>query len=379
VVYAAEQPAIGLLVPGDAGEATSMRQGAILGVEDANQSAGSKLRLVVRGRPGQWGTEGDEAVALALDDGALAIIAPSSGTATHQVLQVAGRTRVPVVSLCADSSVTEAGIPWAVRIAPSTVEEARLIFKQCNEVLNTGNYGVQEVRSSQRSASSAGEDRTCPVRWAAVVPSDRAGREAARDLERATREAGCRIQQPIRLPTVEADWEGLINGLRSAKGILLWADASSAGKLARELRRAGYGGLLAGPGSLDSTAFVQAAGSAAEGVMAACIALDQQAIQRQSRFEAEYRKHFGQEPDRVALLAHDAALLLGKLVQESDVQPLYRRFAGALEVPGASGTLRFDRQGNRLTRLELRVCRHGRFQPLTDDSACAQHGAKRRL
>ena len=112
--------AIGLLLPPDAVEAASLRQGASLGVEMANRSSGPKVRLVLRGRPGQWGTEGGEAAALALDEGVAGIVTPSAGTAAHEILQVSGRTRVPVISLCPDSSVTAAGVPWVVRILPRT-------------------------------------------------------------------------------------------------------------------------------------------------------------------------------------------------------------------------------------------------------------------
>ena len=65
---------------------------------------------------------------MVLDDGAQALIAPPNGAATHLALQVAGRTAVPVISLCADSSVSRTGVPWMVRIAPTTIEEARFLL-----------------------------------------------------------------------------------------------------------------------------------------------------------------------------------------------------------------------------------------------------------
>ena len=65
---------------------------------------------------------------MVLDDEACGLIAPPSGAASHLSLQVAGRTAVPVISLCPDASVTKAGIPWMIRIVPETREEARLLF-----------------------------------------------------------------------------------------------------------------------------------------------------------------------------------------------------------------------------------------------------------
>jgi len=63
---------IGLLVPPEEPGAASLRDGATLGVELANQSPGPSIRLIIRGRTGQWGADGVEAARMATDDGALA-------------------------------------------------------------------------------------------------------------------------------------------------------------------------------------------------------------------------------------------------------------------------------------------------------------------
>ena len=85
---------IGLLVPPEEPEAASLRDGVTLGVERANQSPGPRVSLVIRGRAGQWGADGVEAARMVTDDGALGLIAPPDGAASHLVLQVSGRTAV---------------------------------------------------------------------------------------------------------------------------------------------------------------------------------------------------------------------------------------------------------------------------------------------
>src|ERR1700690_264550 len=65
---------IGLLVPPEEPEAASLRDGATLGVELANQSPGPRVSLVIRGRIGQWGADGVEAARMVTDDGALGLI-----------------------------------------------------------------------------------------------------------------------------------------------------------------------------------------------------------------------------------------------------------------------------------------------------------------
>ena len=163
---------IGLLVPPEEPGAASLRDGATLGVELANQSPGPQVRLVIRGRTGQWGADGVEAARMVTDDGALGLIAPPDGAATHLVLQVSGRTAVPVITLSADSSVSQTGVPWMARIVPRTIEEAKMLF--------TG------IHASH---------------WTAVIPDGRAGREAARDLNAATN-SNCSIEKMIEVKPV---------------------------------------------------------------------------------------------------------------------------------------------------------------------------------
>ena len=148
---------LGLLLPPEEAEAASLRDGVLLAVEDANASAGPRVNLAIRGRTGQWGADAVEAARMVIDDGAQALIAPPDGGATHLALQVAGRTTTPVVSLCPDSSVTKTGVPWMLRIAPTTIAEARFLLASLN---------------SQTSS---------PPQWVAVVPD---GTRRTRDFAR---------------------------------------------------------------------------------------------------------------------------------------------------------------------------------------------------
>ena len=159
---------IGLLVPPEEPQAASLRDGATLGVELANQSPGPQVRLVIRGRTGQWGADGVEAARMVTDDGALGLIAPPDGAASHLVLQVSGRTAVPVITLSANSSVSQTGVPWMARIVPRTIEEAKTLFTRI------------------------------PARhWTAVVCDGRGGRESARDLGEAATNSGRTLEKII--------------------------------------------------------------------------------------------------------------------------------------------------------------------------------------
>jgi branched-chain amino acid transport system substrate-binding protein len=327
---------IGLLVPPEEPGAASLRDGATLGVELANQSPGSRVRLVIRGRTGQWGADGVEAARMVTDDGALGLIAPPDGAATHLVLQVSGRTAVPVITLSADSSVSQTGVPWMARIVPRTVDEAKTLF--------TG------IHASH---------------WVAVIPDGRAGREAARDLNEAATNSGCFIEKIIEVN------RSFTNAARLGKqilknhpdAVLLWLDPATAGTLAKSLRAAGFTGTLAGPGRLRSADFAAAAGGAMDGLMVPAPTLEKDAITAFQHFTEAFRGRYGHEPDATAAAACDAATLLIHILKQTGDRPAHEAFPLGFSFAGATGILAFDSQGNRKVNLQLLEAHGGQFVP----------------
>lgn len=315
---------LGMLLPPEEPQAVSIRQGALAAVAQANEERGERVRLAVRGRKGAWGSDAAEAARLLEDDGAVALVAPPGGAPSHLTLQVAGRTGVPVVSLCPDTSVTRTALPWMVRIAPSTVDEARAIFAKL------------------------------PVRsWLAFVPAGRAGREATHDLVEAARGTGAAVQGKELV--AELMEPSALKGLLStagAGGILLWLDPAAAGRLARSARTAGFAGPLAGPSWLASAAFAAEAGAAADGVLLPSFASNGGAAR--AAFERKYRELFHAEPDEVAALAHDAVALLIRLTRERGADGARRAFPIGETISGATGLLSFDPRGNRVVSLDIR-------------------------
>lgn len=332
---------IGLVLPPGEPEAESIRRGAEIGVRLAGRRLGREVELIVRGSPGQWGTEGDDAVALALDAGAQALVAPTLGTTVHLVEQVAGRTRIPVVSLCGDASVTGARIPWALRIVPTTADEARTLFAQ--------------------SRVAPGK----PVkRWAALVPTGRPGREAAKDLGHAAKAAGCEIMEVVMVPNTDDDFATLVKQATRAspEGLLLWLEPALAARLVRAARASGYAGLLAGSGRLSGPSFLKMAGPAVEGFLTTRPVQTPASATRREEFWAGYTAQFRDPPEPVAEAAADAVSLLATILREAGARPAFMSFPPREEQPGITGPLRFDATGNRLVQLEIVVARNGRFE-----------------
>jgi ABC-type branched-subunit amino acid transport system substrate-binding protein len=334
--------AIGLFLPPDETEAAGLRQGAELAAAHAKKEFGLTVELIARGRTGQWGAESDEAAQMVLDEKVRGLIAPASGPTSHLLLQVAGRTRIPVVSLSSDSSVTAARIPWLAQIMPENGQEARCLL--------AGAEGGVYCHAS---------------RWAAFVMPGRTGRQATADLKQAAELSGIRLNPLLEISDQLADFT---NGVRrffetGADGVLLWVDPRLAGKIALALREGGFVGAIAGHSRLRSGAFTKAAGKAAEGVFVPGIVLDAESVPVQARLQKETKT--GVPPDMTLAAAYDAARLLIEHLRRCGNRPGFQDFPLSAGLAGATGRLKFDAIGRREAQLELYACRAGRFEPLT--------------
>jgi len=330
---------IGLLLPPEEAEAASLRAGVLLAAEHANQAPTPQVTLVIRGRIGQWGADAVEAARMVLDDGAQGLIAPPNGAATHLALQVAGRTAVPVISLCADSSISKTGVPWMVRIAPTTIEEARFLLA-----------GLMA-------------DQSEPPEWVALVPDGRAGREVSRDLSRAASAAQRKLKRVCEVSSTPTNLESVTAQVlkEQPEGVLVWLDPVPAGMLTRSLREAGFAGKLAGPSRCNSPGFLAASAQASEGFLVPAIVLDKPGEARLLSFRTAFRQRYGIEADLTAAEGYDAVRLLAHILKKNDPQAVPRAFPLDFSLPGASGDLSFDAQGNRKIALRLLIARRGSF------------------
>ena len=336
------QVTLGLVVPPTEPDADSLLRGVQLAVAEANETGDASVGLEVRSENGQWGTVGNDAVVLVCNRHVDAIITPSDGAASHLILQVSGRTRVPVASLCSDSSVTEAGVPWAVRVVPRTDQEAEALFA-----------------ATRRPDGS-------PLHWWAIVPEGRPGRTVRRDLETAARFTSTRLDRIVDGGEPKTDLASLVHMVVAAApgGVLLWLPPSQAGTVAAALRAAGYGGCLAGPSPLDSPAFVAAAGAAATGVLVTEFRADADLRARADQFERQYRQKYDAKPDFSTAAAYDAARVLIETLRRAGNSAGYRQFPLALPTAGVTGVLHFDNSGNRTDTLQVLTCQQGRFVPI---------------
>lgn len=337
---------LGFLMPAQPAEAAALRRGVEAGIASARKM-GVAVDWIGRSRTGQWGVEGEESARLALDDLADGLMAPPAGASTHLVLQVAGRTAVPVVSMCADSSVTGAGVPWLLQITPDTEAQAQALwgaFKQ--------------------------GDATGPKKWMAVVPAGRAGREVRKDLEKAARKCGVLLDPVWSMAAVDSGaTEKTKEGARtqeqqaseisptglpvrapaSTDGLMVWLEAPMASEVVKAWRRAGRRERLAGPARLCSREFRQRAGDLSAQVF---VAVPESAVLARSQSGGSASADVEGRLDWDEHMALESVLVLVERLKLGDGGNEAMRLPGK-EWAGVDGAIRFDQWGKRQT--ELRV------------------------
>lgn len=326
------------LVPGPEGSlGQNIRDGAQLAVEQANRTPGLEVNLITRGWGAAPSVGAQEAARQVLAAGATGLIAPVDTDSSVIVLQQGGRAGVAVASLCGDSSVRLAGIPWFARLVPRTSDEARTLFSYFSAL-------------------------PVPItRWTAFIPPGAAGREISNDLKQAAVMTGCSLDRIVELPAGTNE-TAITQALgTNTGGVLIWLEPKSAAQCVRALKLAGFSGALAGPARLHSPDFLAQAGSSLEGFVLPGLLLGEASRQRFQAFQVVFRKQFKREPDVMAAFSFDAVALLVQTLRMAEPGRPPRSSPEDFTFPGVSGILAFDKEGKRKLVLEVLVYINGSF------------------
>lgn len=187
---------------------------------------------------------------------------------------------------------------------------------------------------------------------------EESGVPAGRLLAAALRTAG----RPVAFRGVvdEAELAAVVEEIRTAAcGVVVWAGEGALGAaLRRRLVEAGEERpAFVGTGRIRDPGFLEAAGGAAEGVLAvgACVdVLTSTALARQ-RFIQDYQAEFGLPPGPCAVEGWDAARLLLAAFRDGamDRRSLVEFLAGVRSFEGLAGTYRFGRGGDLAQPLDV--------------------------
>lgn len=334
---------IGILLPQNPNESTNILIGAKSAADEFSKKYNVRTEIVSRQHLNQWGQEADEAVEMLFNDGALGIIAPSDGIATHLAFQVAGRTRRPMVSLCSDKSITGATIPWCVRIVPSNLDEVETVFKYLKNKITLENS-----------------------KWALVALPGRTGREIENDIRKAAEKFNANIAITL-TPDFKKDnlKEQILPILRlKPDGVLIWLPPELAANVVIEIKKNGFEGIITGTGRLFSEKFLSMAKNYANNIIVPTIRFNPGFSKNDSDIVLSQLDR--EKRDYISIMAYDSSLLLFEHFNKCNPEKPHQNFPVDKNLIGWTGELKFDKNGDRILEMILWRIVDGKFVLIKD-------------
>lgn len=322
-----EEVRIGYFGPDDPDLAeVDLWRGATLAVEEANAEGGYRgkpFRLVVAWADDPWKAGAGNLARMVYDDRVWAVVGGIDGSTTHLAEQVVFKARLTLMSpVAADKSVNLANVPWMFSLLPGDHIIAPALVEELHRRIGSGRFVV-------------------------LSADDHDANLFARELNKqfARRQIGPRFE--IHFPRGAADTtEAVRRTLASeAAAAVVVADSHDSAAVVRQLREAGFAGTIFGGPAVGRSAFADAAGDAARGVVFPRVWEESDSGRA---FAARFQMRFGHAPDYAAAHSYDATRMLIAAVREAGLNRARIRDAVRNISPwyGATGAIVWDPLGS---------------------------------
>ena len=325
----------------------SQKRGVELAAAEVN-AAGvlgrSRLKLVVADDRGKMSLVGNILVRMIHEDGIAALIGAINSSCTHVAQMVTVKNLVPMITTTStDPSITRSGSPWTFRCLS-------------DDILQAGELG-RYIFSRRRLS-----------RVALLMQNNRYGKMGGRVLSGMAKKR----RRPLVLERLfegqTADFSGPVDALiRSrARAVVIWGLYKPSALLVRQIRAAGWTGLILGADGMVSPSFIKLAGRAAEGVIVTFPFDPTLRDPLRQDFIRRFEQRYGEEPDSFAAHSFDALNLIVAAIkrQGASRQNIKDGLALTRDFHGVTGHITLDKEGNDTRRVELARVVGGRFEPL---------------
>lgn len=179
------------------------------------------------------------------------------------------------------------------------------------------------------------------------------GKGIAAVFEAECRRLGIRVLAREGIDGKAPDFRAVMNKVKESGAELVYYGGTiqnGAAKLVKDLRDSGSRARFMGPDSLKDSAFLQAAGGAAEGVLCTLGSLPaEQMNQAGKTWYKAYRERYGAEPEAFAIYGYEAArvVLAGiGTAKTGDRAAIRNAVMATRDYPGLLGTWSFDANGD---------------------------------
>ncbi len=297
---------LGLLAPIERSHEIYMgrpiKNGTEMAIEEANAAGGYKgkpFTIVTRNDAGLWGASANEIISFTNEDKVWAVIGTVDGANSHIAIRVALRTDLPMMNVAdLDPTLMETRIPWIFRVIPDDRQMAYTIAYYVYKQLGLQNVAI--LRANNRYGRfGVAQFRKGSIRLGRPAPIE--------------------INYELNYDKVNLDFSTQIERLQKTHpdAIILWADPVPAGLLLRKMREAGINIPVVACERVISPLFLEAAGKAAEGVIATSPFNPDEDRPELVAFKKRYQEKFGEPPNAYAAHAYDGTQMVIEAVRKA--------------------------------------------------------------
>ncbi len=321
-----------------------MQRGAMLAVQQRNAKGGVRgkpVRLFSRDDKGTMSEAANGAVALVHEDRVLAILGTVHSGNTHVLSRAALKMEVPfLTSVSTDPTITQHSIPWAFRCLVDDTPQGRAIAKYLFE---TKKY-----------------TKVCTM-WF----NNKYGRMGIQEVRNIARRLGHPVLYDLSFNSGDKDFTSQLTKVKEsgAEALVLWGLYKEIAGIVKQAREMDLKAELIGGDGFVSSAFLEYAGPAAEGVVATFpYEVDAPTPENRAFVEA-FTKEYGHAPDSFGAHGFDAMNVLLAAVEKGGQNRARVRDALALttDFPGVTGPITFNNVGNDKRKPPLARVVNGKF------------------
>ena len=327
-----------------------MLRGATLAIEEANRAGGYKgrpFRMIKRTDLVLWGQTSNELVKFAFEDSVWAVLSGIDSNHNHVLSRTTLKTEVPILNAgSTDPTLVEHAIPWFVRCINDDRQNSYILLDYI--------YRVKGF-----------------TRVALLRVNDRDGRVGVMEFVQGARRLAHPVLMEKRFVNGDADFHDQILRIQesSPEAVVLWGNPKETGLAVRQMREMGVKQPVFGFDRMAHPAFLQTAGSAAEGVIVVSTCNPDRDDPLWQGFRRRHKERFNEEPDAYAAHAYDGMnILIGAIRKGGLNRALIRDALFSLKTyPGVTGEIVFDTNMNDISPPWLAVVQGGGFRYFSSD------------
>ncbi len=323
-----------------------MLHGAQLAIDEANVQGGYKgkpFALKLHNDSALWGASSKEIVKMLFEENCWAMLGSIDGQSTHVALRVALKLEVPIVDTgTTDPTVTETRIPWIIHNFPDDRQQSYALADYVFKQLKLKRIGV--LRTQTRYA-----------------------RLGIAKFDDEARRMGHQVILEVKFERGDKDFSKQLRMMREARieGLMIWGEFSEAALILKQMRAMGMKQPVFAGSRVAYPELLEAAGPAAEGLVATVGMEPSRADEKWQGFRDRYRQKFNAEPDPYAAYAYDGMSMMIAAIQKAGlnrgrIMDAFRDYQ-TKTYDGVAGRVLFDHTLNNVARVTMAQVRDGKF------------------